>query len=400
MELSSAASSLVLLSSSNPQRPSSDLLLSPLSLVPVCSSDLQEPLPELRPNLLLSPQFPDSPVSPDSPGSPLAANYQVMNPITRSRFPNSQLGNLDSMLESQIIDSRVINSQIIDSRIINSQVMDSQVMDSQVMDSQSDPQIQSQSINRTHSPLFQADTPESPGTSLFTSPVTPVSQTRVQSIPVRDETSCCIFCGGLIQLLSGSKYRSIYNKRKRSMKSLGQFVIARCQPTPYGYQYFSTAMSEERVLLCISCVNWQRRSSGAGRRKTGIARKPMLLMDQVALFMLEPGTTPFPDQRCVLRLVMSLKNVGGNFTDWVPKLLLGLMPVQVQTMIGMLPSHPTENVLNSIMRVWWDYNGRTVYFAHHLTAKLVRKMLKSNRSSDRIDEHSRIFVVCTLIHKT
>ena len=102
----------------------------------------------------------------------------------------------------------------------------------------------------------------------------------------------------------------------------------------------------------------------------------MLLIDQVALFMLEPGTIPFPDQRCALRLVMSLKNSLHGSTDWVPNLLLGLMPVQVQTMIGMIPAQPTDGILNAIVRVWWDYNGRTAFFAHHLTAKLVRKMIK------------------------
>lgn len=98
-------------------------------------------------------------------------------------------------------------------------------------------------------------------------------------------------------------------------------------------------------------------------------------MDQVAHFMMEPGTVAFPDQRCVLRLVMSLRNPGG---DWVPKLLLGLMPVPVQTMISMLPEQVEGSVLTDIVRVWWDYNGQTVFFSHHLTAKLVRKMIKAH----------------------
>jgi hypothetical protein len=185
-------------------------------------------------------------------------------------------------------------------------------------------------------------------------------------------TSCCIFCSGTIPLLAGS----VYNKRKRTLTHLGQFVLARCRPTPYAFQYFSAARGEERVLLCISCVNWQRRAL-VPRRKKAAARKPLLLADQVALFMLQPGTVPFPDQRCVLRLLSALRDPGD---DWVPRLLLGLMPLQVQTMIGMLPSPPCageESILRAIVRVWWDYNGRTVFFASHLTAKLVRRMVKS-----------------------
>ena len=183
--------------------------------------------------------------------------------------------------------------------------------------------------------------------------------------------SFCIFCGGHIPP------SAVYNKRKRTLTSLSQFVSARCHATPYGYQYFSTAKGEDKVLLCISCVNWQRRSSL--RRKSG--KKPLLLMDQVALFMMEPGTTPFPDQRCVLRLVRSLRNCD----HWVPKLLLGLMPVPVQTMIGMLPERLEGSMLNAIVKVWWDYNGKTSFLTHHLTAKLVRKMLKqASLSTDAI----------------
>jgi hypothetical protein len=189
------------------------------------------------------------------------------------------------------------------------------------------------------------------------------------------ESNCCIFCGGRIPLPSGS----IYNKRKRSLTSIGQFVSTRCQPTPYGHRHFSNVKGEDRVLLCISCVNWQRRACGPGKRKPGPVRKPLLLMDQVALFMMEPGVLPFPDQRCVLRLVMSLRTPG---TDWVPKLLLGLMPVPVQTMISMLPDQVEGSVLTALVRVWWDYNGNTVFFSHHLTAKLVRKMIKGVRTLD------------------
>ena len=109
----------------------------------------------------------------------------------------------------------------------------------------------------------------------------------------------------------------------------------------------------------------------------------MLLMDQVAVFMLQPGIILFPDQRYVLRLLTAMREPGD---DWVPKLLLGLMPVPVQTMIGMMPSPPCgpyESVHSVIVRVWWEYNGRTVFFAHHMTAKLIRKCLK--RSLEQLE---------------
>jgi hypothetical protein len=207
-------------------------------------------------------------------------------------------------------------------------------------------------------------------------------------------TSCCIFCGGLIPLSTGS---ACYNKRKRTLTSLSQFVALRCQPTPYAYQYFSGVRGEDRVLLCISCVNWQRRACGQGKRpvigSNKPKRRPLLFVDQFALFMLRPGTTAFPDQRCVLRLVQALQATQHN-PDWVPRLLLRLLPVPVQTMVlsidpGSLQTLQTQvqssvsegSVLNCMVQAWWEYNGRTPFFSHHLTAKLVRRVLKREREA-------------------
>jgi hypothetical protein len=226
----------------------------------------------------------------------------------------------------------------------------------------------------------QADSqPDSLADSLADSQ--PDSQADSQADSLEDsptpETNSCIFCSGSIPLLASG---ASYNKRKRTLTSLGQFVSARCQPTPYAFQHFSGLRGEGRVLLCVSCVNWQRRCAVGGRKKP--AGKPLLLVDHVATFMLQPGTVLFPDQRCVLRLLSAMREPGD---DWVPQLLLRLMPVPVQTMIGMLPSppcRPDENLQRVVVEVWWEYNGRTVFFAHHLTAKLIRRHLKETAARD------------------
>ena len=203
-------------------------------------------------------------------------------------------------------------------------------------------------------------------------------------------TSCCIFCGGLIPLSNAS-----YNKRKRTLTSLSHFVTTRCQPTPYAYQYFSGVRGEDSVLLCISCVHWQRRACGQGKRPSVSNNKPkkrpLLFIDQFALFMLKPGTTAFPDQRCVLRLVLALQGTQKS-EDWVPRLLLGLLPVPVQTMVLSIDMRSLQgmmsdsSVLNGMVKAWWEYNGRTSFFSHHLTAKLVRKVLKREREAHRVAE--------------
>lgn len=107
----------------------------------------------------------------------------------------------------------------------------------------------------------------------------------------------------------------------------------------------------------------------------------MLLMDHFVAFMLEPGKTIVPDQRCTLRLVKALlaaldgsKSPEAGLEEprgWT------LMPVQVQAMVARLPRNITsETLLPQLVKAWWEFNGKTVFFAHNLTAKLVRKMIK------------------------
>ena len=97
-------------------------------------------------------------------------------------------------------------------------------------------------------------------------------------------------------------------------------------------------------------------------------------MDHFVAFMLEPGKTIVPDQRCTLRLVKALlAGLGGSREARG----LALMPVQVQAMVARLPRDITsETLLPQLVKAWWEFNGKTVFFAHNLTAKLVRKMIK------------------------
>ena len=196
----------------------------------------------------------------------------------------------------------------------------------------------------------------------------------------------CVFCGTPL---------TCEDKRKRckTKSKLGEFVGRFCRPTEVVYPHLARLKGEDRLPLCIPCVNWQRRC-GQGQRKRCGGEKPYLLADHFVIFMLEPGRVTVPDQRCTLRLINALAN------EECAKPLLGLMPVQVQAMVGVIagrispavggmaiqdPQGPrvprqriltTENLLNELVRAWWEYNGRTVFFAHNVTAKLVRKMIK------------------------
>lgn len=184
---------------------------------------------------------------------------------------------------------------------------------------------------------------------------------------------CCLFCG--VRISCSPAPGCLHNKRRKSLSSVRGFVLSRCRPTPYGYAAFSSLSGEGRALLCIPCVNWQRRCV----RRRG-ASKPLLLVDQVILFILEPGRTPIPDQRCALRLLASLRRGGG---DWVTATLFWLMPTPVQAIILSLPEElfSGEGALSdALVRAWWRYNNHTVFMSHHMTAKLVRRVVKNDEA--------------------
>ena len=178
----------------------------------------------------------------------------------------------------------------------------------------------------------------------------------------------CLFCGTVLQ-------SSDMRKRCKTPASIREFVKEYCRPTAFIYPVFAEIRGDRRVPLCIACVNWQRRCS-KGQRKRCNGKKPMLLMDHFVAFMLEPGKTIVPDQRCTLRLVKALL-AGLDGEGSGEPLGLSLMPVQVQAMVARLPRDITsETLLPQLVKAWWEFNGKTVFFAHNLTAKLVRKMIK------------------------
>ena len=193
-----------------------------------------------------------------------------------------------------------------------------------------------------------------------------------------DRLGCCLFCGTEISF--SRRDRCAFNRRRRTLMSVRLFVGLRCRPTPYFHRCLSQLNGKGRVLLCIPCVNWQRRAA------RGREPKPLLLLDQLILYMLEPGRVPLPDQRCALRLLRSLRGVRPD-SDWVIKTMYGQLPLPAQAILGALPEAVLEEgqLGDALVRAWWDYNGRTAFFAHHVTAKLVRRMVKGG-PADPLDD--------------
>lgn len=85
-----------------------------------------------------------------------------------------------------------------------------------------------------------------------------------------------------------------------------RFISTRCKATPFVHAYLLSSLpaAKGKQVLCIPCVNWKRRAEQGTLRRTS---SPMLQLDQLILFLLQPGRHPEPDFRCMERLVAAAR---------------------------------------------------------------------------------------------
>jgi len=162
----------------------------------------------------------------------------------------------------------------------------------------------------------------------------------------------CFFCG---TSLCDSKAR-----RYKQSSELQLFVSARCQPTPLAFSYITVFDGfPEESPICIPCVNWKRRTSARGH-------KVHVQVDQLICYILQPGRMGELDQRCVGRLLSSLQDPTNPFAPLIP------LPAKV------ILSRLEALDLVSIGKAWWDLNGKTQFFRHAQTAKIIRAIQKGD----------------------
>ncbi len=85
-----------------------------------------------------------------------------------------------------------------------------------------------------------------------------------------------------------------------------KFVNECCKATPFLHACLSNQlkMQDDKLFICIPCVNWKRRASQGNLKRV---QRPMLQLDQMILFLLQPGRHQEPDQRCMDRLVKAVR---------------------------------------------------------------------------------------------
>lgn len=176
---------------------------------------------------------------------------------------------------------------------------------------------------------------------------------------------CCL-CG--IKLLG-------LKRRFQSRANTAAFVSKHCKPTPFVYRLLSSdtgvlradqpAIPKRRSMLqgvCIPCVNWKRRVETCGLKRS---KHPMLQLDQLICFLMQPGYHMEPDHRCMERLVLAAQQQDNP--------LRPLFPVAVQAILDAAKA-PTSH---ACVYAWWEYNGCTEFMASGQEARRVRYVVKA-----------------------
>lgn len=171
-------------------------------------------------------------------------------------------------------------------------------------------------------------------------------------------SSHCAFCG--INLQGGLKRRLFNSTQGR------RFVQQRCKSTPFLYSVLTRAPAAsdnpEKQYLCIPCVNWKRRAEHGRLKRT---RQPMLQLDQMILFLMQPGRFQEPDHRCMERLVIAVRQPDNLYRFIFP------FPVLRIT------RDITGNTYQHCVAAWWVYNGKSEFFSSPQEAKRVRSAIKA-----------------------
>ena len=173
----------------------------------------------------------------------------------------------------------------------------------------------------------------------------------------------CALCG--INLQNGLK-RRLYNAAQGR-----RFVLNCCKDTPFLYQVLANPASRLgapcKQYLCIPCVNWKRRAEYGRLKRT---RQPMLQLDQMILFLMQPGRFQEPDHRCMDRLVVSIRQPDNVYRC--------IFPAPAQHIIRLI----SGNTYQHCVAAWWVYNGRTEFFSSSQEAKRVRSAVKAGLVQD------------------
>jgi hypothetical protein len=179
-------------------------------------------------------------------------------------------------------------------------------------------------------------------------------------------------------------------RRYKKHDVLKQLVIRKCIPTAYVYSCVVNYRGAGKHTVCIACVNWTRRLSI--RKGKDLVFIPI---DNVILFVMQPGEYLEPDKRTLVRLLHSLcvpvvveeeprNSVLNQYSSFesgcmrsVKKVLLEKYFVAGQEVD--ISDYHKEPVIDTIIREWWIFNGMPCFLDNKRIGRYVRKMLRTHK---------------------
>jgi hypothetical protein len=91
----------------------------------------------------------------------------------------------------------------------------------------------------------------------------------------------------------------------------------------------------------------------------------MLQLDQLLLFLMQPGRFHEPDHRCMARLIIAVRQPDNIYHH--------IFPAPVQWIVRSIEG----NTYPHCVAAWWKYNERTEFFSYPQEAKRVRCAVKA-----------------------
>jgi hypothetical protein len=195
-------------------------------------------------------------------------------------------------------------------------------------------------------------------------------------------TEFCILCGHVLGVSDGRRY-----KKYDAMREL---VIQKCIPTTFVYaSVVRCSNGVGKHTVCIACVNWTRRLS----LKTS-QQLIYIPMDNVILFVAQPGQHAEPDKRTLVRLLRSLSAVPplpvNHYTCFETGAMTSLKKVLVEKGFfdgtrevceetDAVAEYDKDLLIDTIIRVWWIFNGMPTFLSDKSTGRYVRRMLRAHR---------------------
>jgi hypothetical protein len=142
-------------------------------------------------------------------------------------------------------------------------------------------------------------------------------------------------------------------------------------PTSFAYNVLMLLQDGQKIYTCKHCSLFLRRISHKdGKRKC----KRFLPVDQVILFMLQPGAVKVPDIRNLRRFLEdNIGHTGKDSSNFYASFSA------VRHMLQLVRLNLQQEMLGEVDAVscaWWSANGNCTIFSSAVAAKYVRHGLK------------------------